>query len=301
VEAVKMLRAGERSRVLLAGGVDPRLVATLRTYGAGSGYAPEVLTAPDGRGGVPAEVGPDVAAVVVQHPNVFGVLEDVGAFAEAAHAGGAELIQVFDPTSLGVLAPPGALGADIAVAEGQSLGNHLNFGGPYLGILAARMAHVRKMPGRIVGETVDVDGEAGYVLTLQAREQHIRREKATSNICTNQTLMAIAATIHLAWLGPEGLAELGRRCAAKAAYAHAALTALPGVRAAFPEAPFFKEFAIRVPGDAAALRDALVDRGFLAGVPARWAGEDVLIVAVTERRSRAQIDALAAAMQEVLA
>ena len=301
VEAVNMARAGGRHRVLVAGGVDPRLVATLRTYGAGSGYVPEVLQAPAGWGGAPAELGPDVAAVVVQHPNVFGILEDVSSFAELARGGGAELIQVFDPTSLGVLAPPGALGADIAVAEGQSLGNHLNFGGPYLGILAARMAHVRKMPGRIVGETLDMDGEPGYVLTLQAREQHIRREKATSNICTNQTLMAIAATIHLAWLGPEGLAELGRRCAAKAAYAFSALTAVPGVRAAFPDAPFFKEFAIRVPGDAAGVRDALVDRGFLAGVPAPWAGPDVLLVAVTERRSRAQIDALAAALGEVVA
>ncbi|HTG46744.1 MAG TPA: aminomethyl-transferring glycine dehydrogenase subunit GcvPA [Actinomycetota bacterium] len=301
VEAVNMTRSGERSRVLVAGGVDPRLVATLRTYGAGSGYAPEILEAPQGRGGVPADVGPDVAAVIVQHPNVFGVLEDVGGFAAAAHAGGAELVHVFDPTSLGVLAPPGDLGADIAVAEGQSLGNPLNYGGPYLGILAARIGHVRKMPGRIVGETLDVDGDPGYVLTLQAREQHIRREKATSNICTNQTLMAIAATIHLAWLGPTGLTELGQRCAAKAAYAFAALTAVPGVRAAFPGAPFFKEFAIRVPGGAGAVRDALLERGFLGGVPAPWAGPDVLLVAVTERRSRAQIDAFAAALAEVVA
>src|SRR5438093_2886793 len=183
VEAVNMARAGGRSRVLVTDGVDPRLVETLRTFGRGSGYAPERL----GEGDAPGE---DGAAIVVQHPNVYGVLEDVRSLAEAAHAGGALLVEVFDPTSVGILAPPGELGADIAVAEGQPFGNRLNYGGPYLGMLAARAEHVRKMPGRIVGGTVDVDGRPGFVLTLQAREQHIRREKATSNIRTNQTLMA---------------------------------------------------------------------------------------------------------------
>jgi glycine dehydrogenase subunit 1 len=243
----------------------------------------------------------DVAAVVVQHPNVYGILEDVGAWADAAHAAGARLIEVFDPTSLGVLAPPGELGADIAVAEGQSLGNHLAFGGPYLGILAARMADVRRMPGRIVGETVDVAGRTGYVLTLQAREQHIRREKATSNICTNQTLMAIAATIHLAWLGPVGLRELGERCVANAAYALETLAAIPGVEPAFPEAPIFKEFTLRLSRPATPVVDALVDHGVLGGVPAPWLGDDALTVAVTERRTRAQIDAFADALGRVLA
>jgi glycine dehydrogenase subunit 1 len=210
------------------------------------------------------------------------------------------VIQVFDPTSLGVLAPPGELGVDVAVAEGQSLGNHLAFGGPYLGILTARMTDVRRMPGRIVGETVDVAGRPGYVLTLQAREQHIRRERATSNICTNQTLMAIAATIHLAWLGPAGLRELGERCAAKAAYALEVLGAVSGVTAAFSGAPIFKEFTLRLPRPAAEVVEALVGRGFLAGVAAPWLGDDALIVAVTERRTRAEIDALAAALAEVL-
>src|SRR5262249_26640202 len=158
-------------------GVDPRLVATVRTYGAGPGLPIEQLSAPEGAGGIPASFAADVAAVVVQHPNVHGILEDVPVWAEAAHAAGARLIEVFDPTALGVPAPPGEHGADIAVAEGQSLGNHLAFGGPYLGILAARMSDVRRMPGRIVGETVDGAGRVGYVLTLQAREQHIRRER----------------------------------------------------------------------------------------------------------------------------
>ena len=254
-----------------------------------------------GVGGIPASVSQDVAAVVVQHPNVFGAMEDVRAWAGVAHAAGARLIQIFDPTSLGVLAPPGDLGADIAVAEGQPLGNHLAFGGPYLGILAARMADVRRMPGRIVGETVDAKGRTGYVLTLQAREQHIRREKATSNICTNQTLMALAATIYLAWLGPEGFAELGEQCAAKAAYAYERLCAVPGVEPAYPGAAVFKEFALRLSRPAAEVCSRLVDQGFLAGVPAAWVGPEVLLVAVTEQRTRSQIDAFADALAAVLA
>ncbi len=298
VEAVNMARDRARGRVLVCGGVDPRFVETLRTYGRGSGYDPEVLPAAGGRATVPA-VGSDVAAVIVQHPNVYGLLEDVRPIAEAAHGAGARLIQLFDPTSLGILAPPGDLGADIAVAEGQPFGNRLGYGGPYLGLIAARMADVRKMPGRIVGETVDVEGATGYVLTLQAREQHIRREKATSNICTNQTLMALAATIHLAWLGPGGLAELGRQCASKAAYAFGALTAIDDVEPLFPGTAFFKEFALRLPRPAEVVRDAMLTRGFLAGVPVP--GEpDALLVAVTERRTRAQIDAFAGALAEVL-
>ena len=300
VEAVNMARSsGGRARILVSAGVDPRSVDTLRTYGRGSGYEPEIFPIHDGRGGVPP-VGEDVAAVVVQHPNVYGVLEPVRDLFAQAHDAGAYAIQVFDPLSLGLLAPPGELGADIAVAEGQPLGNHLNYGGPYLGIMAARMDDVRKMPGRIVGETVDVDGRAGYVLTLQAREQHIRREKANSNICTNQTLMALAATIYLGWLGPRGLVEVGRRCAALAAYAAGRLTGVPGVSLLFPDAPFFKEFALRLPRPATEVRDALVEHGILGGVPMPAAGHDVLLVAVTERRGRGEIDRYADALAEVL-
>ena len=300
-EAVNLARSAPgRDRVLVSSAVDPRYVETLRTYGRGAGYEPEVFAAEDGRGGHP-EVGPNVAAVVVQHPNRFGILEPARELFGAAHAGGARAIQVFDPLSLGILAPPGELRADIAVAEGQVLGNHLSFGGPYLGIIATRLDDVRRLPGRIVGETVDVDGKVGYVLTLQAREQHIRRERATSNICTNQTLMAIAATVYLSWLGPEGLAELGRQCAAKASYAAGRLTEIPGVDLLFPGAPFFKEFALRLPGPAEEVRDALIQRGFLAGVPLPDADGRGLLVAVTERRTKAQIDALAGAMRAVLA
>jgi glycine dehydrogenase subunit 1 len=232
---------------------------------------------------------------------VYGILEPVRELVGAARDGGAYAIEVFDPLSLGVLAPPGELGADIAVAEGQSLGNHLNYGGPYLGVIAARMDDVRRMPGRIVGETVDADGKPGYVLTLQAREQHIRREKANSNICTNQSLMAIAATIYLGWLGPAGLGELGRQCRSRAAYAAERLCAVPGVELLFPGAPFFKEFTLRLPMPAAEVRDALLDHGILGGIPLPDADGHALLVAVTEKRDRGEIDAYAEALAEVLA
>ena len=294
VEAVHMAMGAGRNRVLVSDGVDPRMIQTLHSYGRGGGFHPEVYS-----GSVP-QVDPDVACVVVAHPNVYGALEPVRDHFGAAHDGGARAIQIFDPMSLGVLAPPGELGADIAVAEGQPLGNFLNYGGPYLGLIAARMDDVRRMPGRIVGGTVDVDGTPGYVLTLQAREQHIRRDKANSNICTNQTLMAIAATIYMGWLGPAGLRDLGLQCASRAAYAAAQLTRIPGVRLAFPDQPFFKEFALEVPRPAAQVVDLMVERGFLAGVAMPASGRDLLLVAVTEKRTRSQIDNFTNAMAEVL-
>jgi glycine dehydrogenase subunit 1 len=298
VEAANMARAATRRRgVLVSDLVDPRYVEVLETYARGSGLKVSRFgSSPEGVSPVP-DVGDDVAAVVLQHPNHHGVLEDARAVFGAAAAGGARSVQIFDPLSLGVLAPPGELGADIAIAEGQVLGNHLNFGGPYLGVIAARQQDVRRMPGRIVGETLDVHGRTGYVLTLQAREQHIRREKATSNICTNQTLMAVAATVYLGWLGPGGLEELGRQCAAKAAYAASRLSEIAGVELLHPDSPFFKEFAVRLPRPTGGVVEAMVERGFLAGVPV---GEDALLVAVTERRTRDEIDRFAGAMAEVV-
>jgi glycine dehydrogenase subunit 1 len=294
VEAVHMARAATgRDRVLLSVAVDRRYREALETIGRASGLVIDDVAAPDGRTSVP-EVGEDVAAVIVQHPNVWGVLDRPREVFAAAHEGGARAVQVFDPLSLGVLAPPADLGADIAVGEGQGLGNHLNYGGPYLGLIAARQQEVRRMPGRIVGATVDVDGKSGYVLTLQAREQHIRREKATSNICTNQTLMAIAASVYLAWLGPEGISELGRQCAAKARYAASRFEALSNAGLAWPEAEVFKEFAVRPSADPAAVQSRLVEAGFLVGPVV----EDTLLVAVTERRTREEIDALAKAFEE---
>jgi len=300
VEAVHMaLAATRRPRVLVSQGVDPRYWEALRTYGRGAGYRPEPIGTSDGRTPVPAGVDDDVAAVVVQHPNVFGNLEPAPELAAAAHASGARAIQVFDPLSLGVLAPPGEIGMDIAVAEGQGLGNHLSFGGPYLGIVAARMTDVRRMPGRIVGETVDAEGRTGYVLTLQAREQHIRREKATSNICTNQTLMAVAATVYLAWLGPAGLRELGTHCLSKARYAAERLASSAVVDLAHPGAAFFKEFGVRTPRDARAVQAELLDEGFLTGPVVSDERGDTLLVSVTERRTREEIDGLAKAMDQV--
>jgi glycine dehydrogenase subunit 1 len=295
VEAVNLARAATgRDRVLVATTVDPRYVETLYTYGRGPGYQPERWVAEEGRATIP-ELGDDVACVVVQHPNAFGVLEPVRELFSAAREAGARAIQVFDPLSLGVLAPPGELGADIAVAEGQGLGNHLNYGGPYLGIIAAGMQDVRRMPGRIAGQTEDVEGRPGYVLTLQAREQHIRREKATSNICTNQTLMAVAAATYLAWLGPDGLVEVGEASAAKARYAADRLTSIDGVRLTYSEAPFFREFGISMDG-AQRVPEALAGRGFMVGPVI----DESLIVACTERRTRAEIDALAEAVEEVM-
>lgn len=295
VEAVNLARAATgRGRVLVAGTVDPRFLEVLRTYGRGAGYEPEVLGSEGGRVVVP-QVGEDAACVVVQHPNVLGILEPAREAFAAAREAGARAIHVFDPLSLGVLSSPEELGADIAVGEGQGLGNHLNLGGPYLGIIAARLQDVRRMPGRIAGRTVDAMGDTGYVLTLQAREQHIRREKATSNICTNQTLMAVAAAVYLAWLGPEGLREVGEASAAKAQYAAKRLTAVEGVRLTH-DAPFFKEFGLSFERTAQELRVELAARGFLVG-PA--VGES-LLVACTEQRRRDQIDALADAVEEVV-
>jgi glycine dehydrogenase subunit 1 len=294
VEAMHMARAATgRSRVLVSTSVDPRYVRALETYGRGAGYQPELFSFPYPEGG-PA-FADDVAAVVIQHPDFHGLLEPARELFASAREAGARAVQIFDPLSLGVLAPPGELGADIAVAEGQVLGNHLNYGGPYLGIIAARMQDVRRMPGRIVGETTDVDGETGFVLTLQAREQHIRRERATSNICTNQTLMAVAATVYLAWLGPEGLAELGRQCVAKARYTAERLSDLSSAELMWPGREFFKEFAI-VPGrDPVEVQRRLLDDGFLVGPVVEERG---LLVSVTERRTRDEIDRFVKAFEE---
>jgi glycine dehydrogenase subunit 1 len=294
VEAVHMSRsATKRNRVLVADTLDRRYVQTLRTYGRGAGYEVDVMGSEGGLTAVP-EVGEDVAAVVVQYPNFYGNLDRAREVFAAAAAAGARSVQVFDPLSLGVLPSPAELGADIAVAEGQVLGNHLNYGGPYLGIIAATMQDVRRMPGRIVGETVDVEGRTGYVLTLQAREQHIRREKATSNICTNQTLMAVAATVYLAWLGPAGLKELGHQCLAKARYAAERLADLSCCELMWPGVESFKEFAVRPARDPHEVQARLIDRGFLAGPVL----EDGLLVSVTERRTREEIDGFVKAFEE---
>jgi len=236
------------------------------------------------------------ACVLVQQPNFFGTVEDAAAIAELAHAAGAVLIVVVDPLSLGVLARPGDYGADIVAAEGQALGSPLAFGGPYLGILACREAFVRRMPGRITGQTQDRDGRRCWVLTLQTREQHIRREKATSNICTNQGLLALRATIYLAALGPAGLREAGELCLQKSHYALQRLTSQPHFSPAFTR-PFFKEFVVRARDvEVESLLQDAAEAGVFAGVPlGGWYPElsDCFLVAVTEKRTREEIDAWA--------
>ena len=220
-----------------------------------------------------------------------------GDWPQAAHDKGALFVVSFDPISLGLLKRPGQYGADIAVAEGQCLGNPMVYGGPYLGLLACREQFVRKMPGRLVGQTVDRNGKRCWVLTLQTREQHIRREKATSNICTNQGLFALRAAVYLAALGPQGLKETADLCARKAHYAADQLTKLPGVSLRFPR-PFFKEFTLQVPGDVPSLLAKLLDTGYHAGLHlGRWlpALASCVSVAVTEKRTRTEIDGLVSA------
>lgn len=238
----------------------------------------------------------DAACVIVQNPSFLGTVADFTALAERCHAAKALLVVSFYPVSLGLLKTPGEMGADIAIAEGQSLGMPLGFGGPYLGIMATRKEHVRKMPGRIAGETVDKQGRRGFVLTLQAREQHIRRTKAMSNICSNQALCALRALIHLSLWGKEGFKEVAVACHSKAEYLKKKLTFAKVLN----DGPTFNEFAIRLPKDARAVAAALMDAGFIAGLPLAdvGAGEtNDLLIAVTEKRSREELDAFAKALE----
>jgi glycine dehydrogenase subunit 1 len=261
---------------------------------------------PDGAEDIPGAIDKDTSCVVVQTPDVYGHLHDLRPIAEKAHAAGALLIAVVtEAVSFGLVTPPGEMGADIVVAEGQSIGNALNFGGPYVGLFATRQKYLRQMPGRLCGETVDAEGKRGFVLTLSTREQHIRREKATSNICTNSGLCVLAFTIHLALLGEAGLARLARINHANAVKLADALSQVKGVTVL--NKAFFNEFTIRVPGDAAAIIERLAEKGVLGGVPAsrldpsRSELRDLIIVAATEVNTDEDRAAYAAALKEVLA
>lgn len=286
-------------RVVTAASVHPEYREVLSTYLRSLGVELVTVGATDGTiapNDLAAVVNDQTACVLLQQPNFFGCLEEMDPLVEIAHRAGALVVVSVDPISLGLLKRPGDYGADIVVAEGQSLGSPLSFGGPYLGIMAVREELVRRMPGRITGQTVDRRGRRCWVLTLQTREQHIRREKATSNICTNQGLFALRATVYLASLGPQGLAEVAELSLRKAHYAHEKLAATERVSAAF-ERPFFKEFVLRdVDGHVAELLASAEQGGFFAGVPlGRWYPElaDCFLVAVTEKRSRDEIDRLA--------
>jgi glycine dehydrogenase subunit 1 len=285
-----------RTKVVVTEATNPQVRQVVKTYAPGFGL--DVVEVPH-RAGVtdPDELRDaalDAACVIFQQPNFFGSLERTPDLVAAANDAGAIPVAHVDPISLGVLEAPGAYGAGMAIGEGQSAGNYQSFAGPHYGFLAARNEFIRRMPGRIVGETLDAAGERGYVLTLQTREQHIRREKATSNITTNQTLLAVAGLVHLSWLGPQGLREVGETCMSLAEYAKRRLTDA-GLELVFPERATFKEFAVRVGRSAKdAIRDARaqgIHPGYALGRDYQGL-DDALLVAVTERRTPADIDRL---------
>jgi len=289
-------QATGRSMVVLTEALNPQVRQVVKTYAPGFGL--DVVEVPHRDGTTdPDELraaADEAACVIFQQPNFFGCLEPAPDLAAAANDAGALPVAHVDPVSLGVLEAPGAYGCALAIGEGQSAGNYQSYGGPHYGFLAARSEFIRRMPGRISGETVDSEGKRGFVLTLQTREQHIRREKATSNITTNQTLLALAGLVHLSWLGPQGLRELGETCLALSRYAKERLSDA-GLELVFPEKATFKEFAVRVgrPGKDA-IRDARaagIHPGYALGRD--YAGlDDALLVAVTEKRTTAEIDSL---------
>jgi glycine dehydrogenase subunit 1 len=295
-----------RDGIVLSRGVNPLYRQVVETYVEGPSL--RITSAPLADGitdgdALKKAVTEKTAAVVVQYPNFFGCLEDVKGAAEVAHAAGALLIVVADPVNLGLLEPPGALGADLVVGEGQGLGVPMSFGGPNLGVFAAKQELVRRMPGRLVGATVDLDGRRGFVLTLQTREQHIRREKATSNICTNVALCALMATIYVSIMGKRGIRKVGELSVAKAHYAATAFSKVPGVRLRFGS-PFFKEFTLQLPKAPDRVVKRLAKERILAGLPLKPFDreyKDCLLVAVTEKRTRDEIDAYAAALAVAVA
>ena len=304
VEGLNLAAAATgRKLVWVSAGVRPAIRQVIRTL---CGARLEIREAPlaGGLTAWPGDLG-EPAALLLAHPNHLGVLEDVAGAAERAHAAGALLVAGTDPVAAGLLRPVGELGADVAVGEGQPLGTPLAFGGPYVGLFAVKQApYVRRwLPGRLVGEGQDREGRKAYVLTLSTREQHIRRAGVSSNVCTNQTLIAVTTAIHLAWLGPEGLKELALRCARGARYTREALLRIPGVEPAVDAATLY-EFAVRTPRPAAGVLEKLAEEGFLGGLELTTEYPELgeaLLVTVTETRTRAEIDAYVTAFEKAVA
>jgi len=303
--AMMALRVTGRSRIIIDGAMNPFHRSVVKTYLANLEVEIVELPPVDGlldRTALTAELDDRAAAVLVQNPTAFGCVADYGDVADAVHACGALLVASVYPIALGMLKSPAEMGVDIAVGDGQSLGNHLSFGGPAFGFIAAKKQYIRNLPGRIVGETVDKEGRRGFVLTLQAREQHIKRHKATSNICSNQSLCALRGLIFLASIGREGLHELARLNRDKAEYAKGLLAGVKGVTV-LSSAPTFNEFTIALPKPADEVVAALLERGIAAGIPLGQyyqGAENCLVVTVTEKRTRAEIERLVAELEGVL-
>jgi glycine dehydrogenase subunit 1 len=305
VEAVNLgVAASGRQTIWLSAGIHPHWRQMLATCAVGTGH--RIVTVPLSNGVTvwPDDDGDEAPGVlVVGYPNYLGCIEDLAAARQICDRTGALLVVGADPVASGLLRSPGSWGADVVVGEGQCFGTTLGFGGPYLGLFACAAKHVRRLPGRLVGETVDVEGRTAYVTTLRAREQDIRREKATSNVCTNQTLMAVTAAIQLGWLGTSGLVELARRCAQGTHFTRDALLGIDGVEA-YATAPVVREFALITPVPATILVERMAESGFLAGIPLGEdydGGENALLISVTERRTREQIDAYVTAFEKAVA
>lgn len=294
-----------RNKLLVAATMHPEYRAVLSTYAKGQSV--EIVEIPHQDGVIDMAqletmCDSSTAGILIQYPNFLGCIEDVQSIAALAHEKGALLVVNTYPIALGLLKSPGELGADVVIAEGQSLGNAISYGGPYLGIMAARKELMRRMPGRIVGQTTDHDGRRGFVLTLQAREQHIRREKASSNICSNQALNALAATVYLAYLGKEGVRDVALQNYHKAHYLKDRITAIAGVETVFHK-PFFNEFVIRLPKPAAQVQKSLLDKGFLFGLDLGRFYEnmsDSVLLNVTEMRTKEEMDLVCQTLEGIL-
>jgi len=291
-----------RRRIVMSQGIHPHYRRVVRTYANAADLEVQEVLCAEGVTSVDAPIPDDAACVLWQHPNFYGNLEPMAELTALAHARGALAIVAVDPIALGILKPPGEYGVDVVVGEGQPLGLAMGFGGPLLGFYACKDEYIRRLPGRIIGETVDVEGRRGFVMTLRTREQDIRRERATSNICTNEALMALAAAVYLSTMGKQGLRKVANLCLQKAHYLANRLTELPGVELVYPQARFFKEFVVSLPRSAEEVVQALLP-GYLAGLPlSRYeAGrEHHLLIAVTEKRTRQEMDEFVHALRGAL-